>query len=95
MIHGNNKRYYIGLFELFMPMLLLAQRQYDYMDGNAVSGGADRALNGILIIILLVIGAFVLLLIGGGYYKIKYWLNPTESPEYKAALKRKKSKGKD
>jgi len=93
MIHGNNKRYYIGLFELFMPMLLLAQRQYDYMDGNAVSGGADRALNGILIIILLVIGAFVLLLIGGGYYKIKYWLNPTESPEYKAALKKKEIEG--
>lgn len=72
-----------------LAAILAAQTQYDYFDDRAVSGGADRVLNGIAFIVLLIIGVFVLLLIGNGYYKIKYWLNPTESPEYKAALKKK------
>lgn len=70
-------------------MLIHAQRQYDYMDDSAVAGGADRALNGILFFVFLVVGAFVFLLFGGFYYKIKYWLNPEENPEYKAAQQRK------
>lgn len=73
----------------FWTASLAAQRQYDYYDDNAVAGGADRVLNILIIISLLAIGIFVLLLLGGGYYKIKYWLNPQESPEYKAAQKKK------
>ena len=85
----NMKRTSFVLLLLLYAVLLTAQSHYDYMDDSAVAGGADRALNGIVIIVLLLIGAFVLLLIGAGYYKIKYWLNPEESPEYKAAQKRK------
>ena len=88
MIHGNNKRYYIGLFELFMPMLLLAQRQYDYMDDNAVTGGADRALNAFIIIILLVFAAIVLVFLANSFFNIYYWFNPKANPEYKMKKRR-------
>lgn len=83
------KRIVSTLFPLLSATILVAQSHHDYMDDSSVAGGADRALNGIVIFVLLVIVAFVILLIGGGYYKIKYWLNPEESPEYKAAQKRK------
>lgn len=83
------KKIYVLIGYSLYTMSLAAQSHHDYMDDSSVAGGADRALNGIVIIVLLLIGAFVLLLIGGGYYKIKYWLNPEESPEYKAAQKRK------
>lgn len=70
-------------------MLIHAQSQYDYMNDDAVVGGADRALNGILFFVCLVVGVFVILLFGGFYYKIKYWFNPEENPEYKAVQRRK------
>ena len=55
---------------------IVAQSQYDYYDDDAVAGGAENALNGLVFMVLLAIGAFVLLLLGGLYYKIYYWFNP-------------------
>lgn len=90
-INMNIKRLSIILVALHYAALLTAQRQYDYYDDNAVAGGAERVLNGIIIMVLLVIGLFVVLLLGNGYYKIKYWFYPEESPEYKAAQKKEKA----
>lgn len=82
------KSFVLVSFVLYVASLA-AQSHHDYMDDSAVAGGAERVLNSIIIIALIVIGIFVFLLLGGGYYKIKYWLNPEESPEYKAAQKKK------
>ena len=53
------KRFVVGILSFLYPLLLLAQRQYDYMDDNAVAGGADRALNAFIIIILLIVALLV------------------------------------
>ena len=71
-----------------MPMLLLAQRQYDYMDDNAVTGGADRALNAFIIILLLVFAAIVLVFLTNSFFNIYYWFNPKANPEYKMKKRR-------
>lgn len=83
------KRISLLLILLLNVIWIAAQSQYDYYDDSAVAGGADRALNGILFFVFLVVGAFVILLFGGFYYKIKYWLNPEDNPEHKAAQQRK------
>ena len=87
-MHKYNKRYYIVLFGLFMPMLLLAQRQYDYMDDSAVAGGADRALNAFIIIIILIIAAIVFIFIANAFFNIYYWFNPEANSEYKRKKRR-------
>jgi len=89
-IRMNMKRTSLILLLLLYSALLIAQSQYDYYDDSAVAGGAERVLNSIIIMVVIVIGLFVFLLLGGGYYKIKYWLNPEESPQYKVAQKKKK-----
>ena len=66
-------------------MLFFAQTQYDYMNDDAVAGGADRALNGLIIIVGLIVIAFVLILLLGGLSKVYYWFNPQADPEYKRA----------
>lgn len=71
------------LVSLLYTALLTAQRQYDYYDDSAVAGGADRAFNGLVILVLLVIGAIVLLFLGNAFYKIYYGLNPEASPKSK------------
>lgn len=80
----NLKKTSLVLVSLLFTALLTAQRQYDYYDDSAVAGGADRAFNGLVILVLLVIGAIVLLFLGNAFYKIYYGLNPEASPEYKA-----------
>lgn len=80
------------LFLLFYVLSLTAQTQYDYYDDSAVAGGANGALNGIIIFVLLIVGIFVFFIIGGLYYKIKYWFNPTESLEYKVTKKKQVNK---
>ncbi len=62
---------------------LYAQSQYDYYDDSAVAGGADRALNGIIIIVTLVFAAIVLLFVIAGALKVYYWLNPKSAPSNK------------
>ena len=44
------KRFVLFIISVFAQILLVAQTQFDYMDDDAVAGGADRALNGIIII---------------------------------------------
>ena len=44
------KRFVLFILSVFTQILLVAQTQFDYMDDDAVAGGADRALNGIIII---------------------------------------------
>lgn len=80
----NLKKTSLVLVSLLYTALLTAQRQYDYYDDSAVAGGADRAFNGLVILVLLVIGAIVLLLIGNLFFKIYYGLNPEAKPESKA-----------
>ena len=73
---------------LLCVVSIVAQSQYDYYDDDAVAGGAENALNGLVLMVLLAIGAFVLLLLGGLYYKIYYWFNPEKNPEYIARKRR-------
>lgn len=89
-----NKRYFLVLIAFLLPMLLFAQSQYDYMDDSAVAGGADRALNGIIIIVGLVIAAIVLLFVIGGALNVYYWFNPKADPNYKRAIAKQEQKRK-
>ena len=73
---------------LLCVVSIVAQSQYDYYDDDAVAGGAENALNGLVFMVLLAIGAFVLLLLGGLYYKIYYWFNPEKNPENIARKRR-------
>ena len=81
-----NRRYLLGLIVLLLPMLIFAQSQYDYMDDRAVAGGADKALNGIIIILVLVGVAIVLLFVISGVLNVYYWFNPKAALSYKRAI---------
>ena len=81
-----NKRLCAIMIALYCQVILYAQTQYDYYDDSAVAGGADRALNGIIVIVLLVIAAIVLLFIASGVLNVYYWINPKADPSYKRAL---------
>ena len=80
------KRFVLFTISIFTQIILVAQTQYDYMDDNAVAGGVDRALNGIIIIAVLVIAAIVLLFVIGGLLNVYYWFNPKADPNYKRLL---------
>ncbi len=85
------KRFFLFIISVFTQIILVAQTQYDYMDDDAVAGGADRALNGIIIMTVLVIAAIVLLFVIGGILNVYYWFNPKADPtfRYKIAAKEK------
>lgn len=80
------KRFVLFTISIFTQIILVAQTQYDYMDDDAVAGGANRALNGIIIIAVLVIAAIVLLFVIGGLLNVYYWFNPKAGPNYKRLL---------
>lgn len=80
------KRFFLFIISVFTQIILVAQTQYDYMDDDAVAGGADRALNGIIIMAVLVIAAIVLLFVIGGILNVYYWFNPKADPNYKRLL---------
>ena len=80
------KRLCAIVLALFFQALLFAQTQYDYYDDDAVAGGADRALNGIIIFAVLIIAAIVLLFVVGGLLNVYYWFNPKAAPNYKRLL---------
>lgn len=82
------RRFISSFIATFLPFLLFAT-QYDYYEDEAVAGGADRALNGIIIIIGIIVLIIIIIALIGGFSKIYYWFNPQESPEYKAAIKKK------
>ena len=64
------------ILSLFISVLVQAQSQYDYMDDDAVAGGADRVLNTFVILFLVVVAFIVIIFIFGGIAKIKYELSP-------------------
>lgn len=76
---------YAICFSLF-PSILAAQTQYDYYEDREIIGGADNALNGIVIIFLLIIVAFVLLIIANFYFKVYNWFHPQKQPKKKTKL---------
>ena len=80
------KRFFLFIISVFTQIILVAQTQYDYMDDDAVAGGADRALNGIIIMAVLVIATIVLLFVIGGILNVYYWFNPKADPNYKRLL---------
>ena len=77
------KRFFLFIISVFTQIILVAQTQYDYMDDDAVASGADRALNGIIIIAVLVIAAIVLLFIISGLLNVYYWFNPKADPAFR------------
>ena len=80
------KRFSAVLIVAFYQALLFGQTQYDYYEDDAVAGGADRALNGILLFIGLIILAVVILFVLGIGAKIYYWFNPEANPEFKRKI---------
>lgn len=74
------------IFILPTPALLYAQTQYNHYDDSKVVGGADIALNGIVIILILVIAAIFLLFVTSGVLNVYYWFNPEANPDYKINL---------
>lgn len=80
------KRFCTIIIALLHQVLLFSQTQYDYYDDDAVAGGADRALNGILLFVGLIILAFIILFVLGIGAKIYYWFNPEANPEYKRKI---------
>ena len=76
------KRFVLFIIGIFTQILLVAQTQHDYMDDDAVAGGADRALNAFIIIIILAIAAIVFVFIANAFFNIYYWFNPEANPEY-------------
>jgi len=79
-----NKRRLLGLTTFLFPLAVLAQSQYDYYDDDAVVGGADIALSGLIIIFVIVAVAIALLFIVFVIAKVYYWLNPEADPKYKS-----------
>lgn len=69
------KRIYLTLISILITIPLLAQTHNDYIE-NGVSGGVDRAFNGILWMIIIVVVLVVLLFVSGGLLKIYYWFIP-------------------
>ena len=78
-----NKRSLLGLATFLLPLVIFAQSQYDYYDDDAVAGGADRVLSGLIIIFIIVAVAIALLFIVSVIAKVYYWLNPEADPEFK------------
>ena len=86
------KRFCTIIIALLHQVLLFSQTQYDYYDDDAVAGGADRALNGIIIIIGLIVLAVAVLFIFGIGAKIYYWFSPEANPEFKRKIATKEKK---
>ena len=80
------KRFVLFIISVFTQILLVAQTQFDYMDDDAVIGGAERALNAIIITAILIIAAIMLLFIVGGLLNVYYCFNPKAAPNYKRLL---------
>ena len=70
------KRLVLSLSIVLFHIMAFAQSQYDYMDDDAVAGGADRVLNTFVILFLVVVAFIVIIFIFGGIAKIKYELSP-------------------
>ena len=60
------KRLVLSLSIVLFHIMAFAQSHNDYMDDDAVAGGADRALNSFIILFLIVIAFVVIVFIFGG-----------------------------
>lgn len=86
------KRLLLTLSIFLFHIVSFAQRQYDYMDDDAVAGGADRALNAFVIIFLIAVALFVVILVFGGIAKIKYELSPQSEIDRQKKAKEEREK---
>lgn len=93
-LHIVDKRSLLGLASFILPLVIFAQSQYDYYDDDAVAGGADRVLSGLIIIFIIVAVAIALLFIVFVIAKVYYWFNPEADPELKRrnAIEKEKKK---
>lgn len=82
------KRIYLTLISILLAIPLLAQTHNDYIE-DGVSGGVDRAFNGILWMIIIAVVAVILLFVIGGIQKLRWWYDPSTSPEYKEKQKKR------
>lgn len=82
----NIKRNFAILVAIILSVLLQGQTQYDYYDDEVIYGGADRALNGIIIIGGIIVVLVILIFLLGGLAKIYHWFNPEANPDYKRAM---------
>ena len=80
------------ILSLFISVLVQAQSQYDYMDDDAVAGGADRVLNTFVILFLVVVAFIVIIFILGGIAKIKYELSPQKELDRQKKEKEEREK---
>lgn len=80
------KRFYTIIIALLYQALLFSQTQYDYYDGDAVTGGVDKSLNSIILFIGLTMLAVIILFVLGIGAKVYYWFNPEKNPEYKQKI---------
>lgn len=80
------------ILSLFISVLVQAQSQYDYMDDDAVAGGADRALNAVVILFLVLLAFIVIIFIFGGIAKIKYELSPQSEIDRQKKAKEEQEK---
>lgn len=79
------KRTVLLIISLFIHHFIFAQTQYDYMDDEAVAGGADRVLNFMLVIVIIFAVLIIVLAIACIYFKIYYWLHPEKDPNNKTS----------
>ena len=84
------KRIYLALISILIAFPLLAQTHNDYIE-DGVTGGVDRAFNGILWMIIIAVVAVILLFVIGGIQKFIWWYDPSTSPEYKEKQKNLKN----
>ena len=82
------KRIYLALISILIAFPLLAQTHNDYIE-DGVTGGVDRAFNGILWMIIIAVVAVILLFVIGGIQKFIWWYDPSTSPEYKEKQKKR------
>ena len=82
------KRIYLALISIVIAFPLLAQTHNDYIE-DGVTGGVDRAFNGILWMIIIAVVAVILLFVIGGIQKFIWWYDPSTSPEYKEKQKKR------
>ena len=80
------QRFIVMLMAFFMPIILFGQTQYDYYDDDAVFGGTDRALQGMLLFGVIIVAAVAILLILYVISKIYFFFNPKADATYKREL---------
>lgn len=70
------QRFIAILMAFFMPIILFGQTQYDYYGDDAAFGGADRTLNGILLLVGIIVVAVATFMVLYIMSKVYFFFNP-------------------